>query len=118
MQVRIEQGQKGQQVSEVVEIDPTSSAPSSSAGSLLRSPRRPQPEDGPETEGEGTVKWYSAEKGFGFIGLEGGDKDVFVHGTALTRSGLASLSKGEEVVLTYVAGKKGLEARSVRVRHT
>ena len=46
-------------------------------------------------EAQGTVKWYNAEKGFGFIGLENGEKDVFVHATAVTRSGLTTLREGQ-----------------------
>jgi CspA family cold shock protein len=72
------------------------------------------PQDGPETEGEGSVKWYNAEKGFGFIGLDGGDQDVFVHSTVIARSGLTSLSEGQKLIIKFAAGKKGLEARSVR----
>lgn len=113
LQVRVEQGEKGQQVSEVLEVD-TSAANTSSPAARGRSPRGQS--NGPETEGEGTVKWYNAEKGFGFIGLEGGDKDVFVHATALTRSGLTSLSEGQAVIVTFGAGKKGPEARSVRTK--
>ena len=65
-------------------------------------------------EAQGTVKWYNAEKGFGFIGLENGEKDVFVHATAVTRSGLTTLKEGQELTVVFGAGKKGPEARSVR----
>ena len=74
------------------------------------------PQDGPETEGEGSVKWYNAEKGFGFIGLDGGDQDVFVHSTVIARSGLTSLSEGQKLIVKFAAGKKGLETRSVRAK--
>jgi CspA family cold shock protein len=65
-------------------------------------------------EGTGAVKWYNAEKGFGFIGLDAGGKDVFVHVSTLTRSGLASLEEGQRVTVRYGQGQKGLEAQSVR----
>ena len=45
----------------------------------------------------GTVKWFNAQKGYGFIQPETGDKDVFVHISALERSGLASLNEGQKV---------------------
>jgi len=58
-------------------------------------------------EGEGSIKWYNAEKGFGFIRLDGGDKDVFVHATAVERSGLTSLRDGQRVTVKYVWEKRG-----------
>ena len=46
---------------------------------------------------KGQVKFYNGEKGFGFIQPDGGDRDVFVHATALERSGMSSLSEGQKV---------------------
>lgn len=45
----------------------------------------------------GTVKFYNSQKGFGFIAPEGGDKDVFVHATALERAGMQNLVEGQKV---------------------
>ena len=45
----------------------------------------------------GTVKWYNDQKGFGFIQPDNGDKDVFVHATALERAGMRGLSEGQKV---------------------
>jgi CspA family cold shock protein len=45
----------------------------------------------------GTVKFYNSQKGFGFIQPDGGDKDVFVHATALERAGISGLSEGQKV---------------------
>jgi len=45
----------------------------------------------------GTVKWFNAQKGYGFIQPENGDKDVFVHISAVERSGLGSLSEGQKL---------------------
>ena len=66
-------------------------------------------------ESEGTVKWYNPEKGFGFIAPDNGEKDVFVHATALTRSGLSLLVEGQKVLIECAQGKKGLEVRSIRL---
>ncbi|HEV7370012.1 cold-shock protein [Arenibaculum sp.] len=68
------------------------------------------------TEGtvEGTVKWYDEKKGFGFVGVEDGGRDVFVHATALERSGVGPLAEGEKVVVKLRAGEKGREAVEVR----
>ena len=66
-------------------------------------------------EETGTVKWFNAEKGFGFIARDGGGKDVFVHISALGRSGIEGLSEGQTVVLDVVEGRKGPEATRVRL---
>ncbi|KRB29938.1 cold-shock protein [Mesorhizobium sp. Root172] len=63
----------------------------------------------------GTVKWYKPEKGFGFIAPDNGEKDVFVHASTLTRSGLSVLVEGQKVVVECGQGKKGLEVRSIRL---
>ncbi len=61
----------------------------------------------------GTVKWFNAEKGFGFISRENGD-DVFVHFSAIQRSGYRSLQEGQKVDLDVAPGRKGEEAQNVR----
>jgi cold shock protein len=66
-------------------------------------------------EETGTVKWFNAERGYGFTALDSGEKDVFVHISALARSGLTSLSEGQQVVVDVVEGRKGLEAARVRL---
>ena len=58
----------------------------------------------------GTVKWFNTTKGFGFIMPQDGGKDVFVHITALRRSGVTALGPGQRVRVEVVDGKKGLEA--------
>jgi cold shock protein len=66
-------------------------------------------------ETTGTVKWFNTGKGFGFIARDDGGKDVFVHVSALERSGQTSLSEGDRVVVDVVEGRKGLEAATVRL---
>lgn len=58
----------------------------------------------------GTVKWFNATKGYGFIAPEGGVKDVFVHITALQRSGLRGLSQGQKVRFELARGHNGKES--------
>lgn len=60
----------------------------------------------------GIVKWFNAEKGFGFISVEGGD-DVFVHFTAITGDGYKTLEQGQEVSFEIVDGEKGPQASNV-----
>ena len=62
---------------------------------------------------QGTVKWFSNEKGFGFISREGGD-DVFVHFSAIEGEGYKSLAEGQAVEFDVVDGPKGKQAANVR----
>ena len=55
----------------------------------------------------GTVKWFNATKGFGFIGPDDGSKDVFVHVSALQAAGLSALKEGQKVQYEVVQGKNG-----------
>ena len=59
---------------------------------------------------KGTVKWFNATKGFGFIAPEGGKKDVFVHITALERAGIRSLADGQAVTFNIEANHDGRES--------
>ena len=62
---------------------------------------------------QGTVKWFSNEKGYGFISRPDGD-DVFVHYTAIAGDGYRSLNEGQEVEFDIVDGPKGQQAANVR----
>ncbi|MGM0384970.1 MAG: cold-shock protein [Actinomycetota bacterium] len=64
---------------------------------------------------QGTVKWFNAEKGFGFIAVDGGGNDVFVHQTAIDTKGFRTLDEGQRVEFNIVEGPKGLNAEGVRV---
>jgi CspA family cold shock protein len=111
LRVRVGRGQKGPQVTEVLEVDETGDAPPPPrAGRAVP----PHGDDGAGEEVRGTVKWYDAGKGFGFVTPEGGGRDVFVHASALGRSGMAALAEGQAVVLRVVQGRKGPEAETVR----
>jgi cold shock protein len=113
LEVRIGSGQKGQQVTEILSVD-TSTAAQEPA-------RRPRPEhphappDQAAVEEFGTVKFYAAEKGFGFIVRDRGGKDIFVHASALKRAGIGELAEGQRVAVDMVEGGKGPEAVSIRL---
>jgi CspA family cold shock protein len=62
---------------------------------------------------EGTVKWFNAEKGFGFIAPDGGGPDVFVHYSAITSSGYRSLEEDQRVSFSITQGPKGPQAEQV-----
>ena len=61
----------------------------------------------------GTVKWFNNEKGFGFITREDGQKDCFVHHTAILAEGFRSLNEGDRVEFDVVQGQKGPAAQNV-----
>jgi CspA family cold shock protein len=61
---------------------------------------------------QGTVKWFNAEKGYGFIQVEGGN-DVFVHYTAITGEGFRTLEEGQSVEFDIVEGQRGPQAANV-----
>ncbi|HSN44488.1 MAG TPA: cold-shock protein [Propionibacteriaceae bacterium] len=62
---------------------------------------------------QGTVKWFNAEKGYGFIAVDGGSDDVFVHYSAIESSGFRSLEEGQHVEFEITQGPKGQQAEHV-----
>jgi cold shock protein len=115
LEVRAAPGSKGPQVTEVLRVD--------SSTASQEPPRRPRPErpgypssaDRPTVEEIGTVKWYNSIKGFGFIGPDQGGKDIFVHASALERSGIMGLAEGPRLAVNVADGQKGPEAISLRL---
>lgn len=63
----------------------------------------------------GTVKWFNAEKGFGFIAQDGGGPDVFVHYSQINANGYRELQEGQRVLFETQQGKKGIEATGVSI---
>jgi len=64
------------------------------------------------TMATGTVKWFNATKGFGFIQPDGGSKDVFVHISAVERAGLRGLDDGQKVTFDMEVGRDGRQSAS------
>jgi cold shock protein len=96
-------GAKGPLVTNVLNIDTSTAVAAPGAGRSAH----------PATTLEGAVKWFEPERGYGFISPDGGGKDVFVHITALRRSGIEALMPGQRVRVGVVDGRKGLEAAHI-----
>jgi cold shock protein len=96
-------GAKGPLVVNVLNVDNSTAVAASTPGGRPGSGRVAQTL-------EGAVKWFEPDKGYGFISPDGGGKDIFVHVTALRRSGVATLGPGQRVRVDVVDGRKGLEA--------
>ncbi|EPD32663.1 cold-shock protein [Propionimicrobium lymphophilum] len=63
----------------------------------------------------GIVKWFNADKGFGFISVEGSSEDVFVHFSAIEADGFRKLDEGQKVEFDIVSGPKGNQADHVKI---
>ena len=113
LEVRVAQGQRGPQVTEVLNVDSSTAAPPRPRTGGFRPAERSPLE--PTSQETGTVKWYNTTKGFGFIVRDNGGKDVFVHASALQRAGLTSLNEGQRVVVDIAEGFKGPEAAGIRL---
>ena len=115
LKVRLAPSQKGPQVTEVTEIRDTE-APAGGSHAPHGGGGRSSVPAGDAQEMLGTVKWYNAEKGFGFVAPESGGKDVFMHATAIARGGATQVTDGTPVRMQVAQGKKGPEAVSVSNR--
>ena len=121
LEVRVAQGQRGPQVTEVLSVDtstggavPARPPRMGGAGGGFRPPGGDRPPLEVTSQESGTVKWYNSMKGFGFIVRDGGGKDVFVHASALQRAGLTGLNEGQRVIVDIAEGRKGPEAAAIR----
>jgi cold shock protein len=108
LQVRTGAGLKGPQVTEVISVDDSTATARPRPGA----PRAPQ---GPAVPMTGTIKWYDAAKGFGFVSVEDGERDVFVHVSVLQRGGIAALVPGQRVTMDVAEGRRNPEAVSIRL---
>jgi CspA family cold shock protein len=106
-------GAKGPLVVNVLNVDNSTAVPASERRSPMGAADRGMPKA--TSTLDGSVKWFEPEKGYGFISPDGGGKDIFIHITALRRSGIAALDPGTRVRVDVVDGKKGLEADRVTV---
>ncbi len=117
LRVQIGQGQKGPQVTAVLEVDASGAASpranQSSSPKMLARHERPDPTTAAEIEG--TVKWFNADKGFGFVVCGDGKKDVFLHISVVEHAGLRGVNEGQRLAMKVVNTQKGREAISFSV---
>ena len=142
LQVRVGQGQKGPQVTEVTNVDESTAEPErprSGGGGFGGGPRQGgggfggprggggfggaprggggfrQEVNAPPPDTPARVKWYDSAKGFGFVSVDGEAQDLFVHRSALMRAGLNELAEGQAVRISKVEGRKGMEVGSIEL---
>jgi cold shock protein len=115
LEVRVGPGHKGPHITEIISVDSSTAKPTTPRRSNFGATTSNGSSADTAVEETGTVKWFNAEKGFGFIARDGGGKDVFVHISAVERSGLTSLAEGQQVIVDVAEGRKGLEATRVRL---
>ena len=115
--VRVGSGQKGRQVTEILEIDEAAAAPIAGRAqpNALESPTRGRIEGRDGIKLSGSVKTWNADRGFGFVAVPGQPKDVFVHVSTLARVGVSELQPGQRVTVQIVSGRKGPEAGSIEL---
>ena len=115
LEVRVGPGHKGPHITEVLSVDPSTATAAMPSRSNYRAAASSRPTSDTLVEETGTVKWFNAERGYGFITRNGGGEDVFVHVSGLERSGLTGLNEGDRVIVDISEGRKGLEAARVRL---
>ena len=111
------QGPKGRAVAQVLELDVSTATPRAPRENRFRGGRGDdQDEPAGATESlDGVVKWYDPARGFGFILPNDGSKDIFVHVTALRRSGIEMLEPGQPVRMMVAQARRGREAASLQL---
>jgi CspA family cold shock protein len=102
-------------VARVVSVDSSSAVerPRRPFSNAPRPPRRAPPDLSNAVTLEGRVKWFNETKGFGFVAVEDGGKDIFVHISALNAAGIAHLDEGQPVNMRVVDTPRGREAVSI-----
>ncbi len=121
-------GAKGRAVAAILELDTSTASPrppraerpdrgDRGGGGGFRRERNDHVDEptGPTETLDGVVKWYDAQRGYGFILPNDGGKDIFVHVTALRRSGIESLEPGQAVRMMVGQARRGREASSIQL---
>ena len=114
LEARVGPGHRGPHITEIISVDSSTAKPTTPRRSNFGATTSNGSSSDASIDETGTVKWFNVEKGYGFISLDGGN-DVFVHVSALERSGITSLAEGQPVIVDVVEGRKGFEAARVRL---
>ena len=112
--LRVAPAERGLLVTEVISVDSSTAAPSRPSRTRFRSSSDTHPSEAAVQE-MGTVKWYNAGRGFGFIARDGGGKDVFVHASVLEQDGITGLDEGQRVFIGVAEGRRGPETASIQL---
>ncbi len=115
MKCEVGPGKKGPQVTRVIEVTggvgaPAARAPSSSHAAPLDAAMLAN-----TVQVEGSVKWFSPERGYGFVTPDDGGDNIFLHSDCLRRAGVQSIDTDQRVALTVATTHKGREARAMRL---
>jgi CspA family cold shock protein len=105
LELQVAPGQRGLEVTKVLSVDSSTAAPTRVSRTRGRSSSDRQPLEASVQE-MGTVKWYSASRGFGFIVRDGGGKEVFLHASVLEGAGITHLHEGQRVFVGVAEGPR------------
>jgi CspA family cold shock protein len=114
LSVLVGQGQIGRQINKILAIDEGGAAKAPAFSPARIESRRGAPDLSTATDMVGTVKWFSVPKGMGFVEVDGGGKDVFVHISIVERAQLGNLGEGQRVSMRVVEAEKGRQAVTIR----
>jgi CspA family cold shock protein len=114
LSVLVGQGQKGRQINKILAIDEGGAAKAPALTAARTEPRRSAPDLSAAIDMVGTVKWFNVAKGMGFVEVDGGGKDVFVHISIVERAQLGNLAEGQRVSIRVVETEKRRQAVAIR----
>jgi CspA family cold shock protein len=114
LSVLVGQGQKGRQINKILAIDEDGAAKAPAFTRARTESRRCAPDLSAAIDMVGTVKWFSVPKCMGFVEVDGGGKDVFVHISIVERAQLGNLAEGQRVSMRVIETEKGRQAVAIR----